>query len=217
MAVDLSVLVPSIASRRATFAPRIQEQLFGQVEALPDPSRVEVLILTDNQTLGLGHKRNLLVGMASGRYVVFVDDDDRVSDDYVAALLEATASDADAIVFQCSVSLNGKPPRICYHSKDHKTDHNTPTAYYRFPSHICAIKRELSLRVPYELSNFGEDAAFSRALLPHLTSEHQIDRVLYHYDYNSLTTATRGPTPPRTPRVSRTSPARKAWIAARGR
>lgn len=208
--IDLSVLVPSIAARRATFAPRIQEQLFGQVEVLPDPSRVEVLVLTDNQTLGLGHKRNLMVSMAQGRYVVFVDDDDRVTDDYIAALLEATASDCDAIVFQCSVSLNGKPPKICYHSKDHKSDHNTATAYYRFPSHICAVKRELSLLVPYESSNFGEDTAFSRALLPHLTTEHRIDRVLYHYDYNTLTTATRGKTPPQ---VS----TRKAWAAARGR
>ena len=197
--LDLSILVCSIGSRRSTFAPRIAEQLFGQVEALPDPERVEILMLMDNQTQMLGHKRNLLVGMAQGKYVVFVDDDDRVADDYVAALLDATASDADSIVFQASVSLNGEPAKICDYSIHHKRDHNTTTGYLRIPNHICCVKRDLALLSSFPHVLYGEDAGYSKVLLPHLKTEHRIGRVLYHYDYNSETTATQAWRANRTP------------------
>jgi hypothetical protein len=37
---------------------------------------------------------------------------------------------------------------------------------------------------------YGEDAGFGKVLLPHLKTEHKINKVLYYYDYNSQTTET---------------------------
>ena len=103
--VALSVLVPSVSTRRETFAQVVMDQLFGQHEKLSeaDRKRVEILVLTDagrNGGMIVGEKRNAMVRMARGTYVVFVDDDDRVADDYLASLLEATSSGAN-ILHRC--------------------------------------------------------------------------------------------------------------------
>lgn len=190
--VDLSILVCGIHTRLDSFLPRIQAQLFGQWEALPpaDQERVEILVLTDNQKMMLGAKRNALVNLAQGRYVQFVDDDDRVADDFIATLLAATGSGADCIVFQAEVRLNGGPAKICHYSMRNREDRNTATAYYRSPNHISCVRRDVSLRSSFPHVPYGEDSGYARVLLPHLTSEHKIDRVLYFYDYNSETTAT---------------------------
>lgn len=190
--IDLSILVCSVHTRYDTFAPKIQKQLYEQYDALPEPDqdRVEIIMLTDNKKMMLGHKRNVMVDIAQGKYIAFVDDDDRLADDYLAELLKATASDADSIVFTAMVSLNGEPPLPCYYSKDVKRDYNHKDGYYRIPNHICCVKREVSLKSSFPHLLYGEDAGYGKLLLPHLKTEHKIDKVLYYYDYNADTTET---------------------------
>lgn len=201
--IDLSILVCSIHKRYDNFLLKIEKQLFEQYEALneADKERIELLVLTDNKQMMLGHKRNTMVDIAQGKYVVFVDDDDRVSDDYIDQLLEATKSDADSIVFKASVSLNGGKAKICHYSKDVVNDYNANDAYYRIPNHICCVKRELALKSSFPNVLYGEDAGYGKILLPHLKTEHKIEKVLYYYDYNAKTTETQAwrynRTPPR--------------------
>lgn len=190
--ISLSILVCSVHTRYKTFLPKIQDQLYDQLAALPeaDQERVEIIILTDNKKMMLGHKRNVMVDIAQGKYIVFVDDDDRIANDYITQLLKATESDADSIVFQAEVSLNGEPPKICYYSKDHRRDYNHKDGYYRIPNHICCVKRDVSLKSTFPNILYGEDAGYGKVLLPHLKTEHKIDKVLYYYDYSSETTET---------------------------
>lgn len=181
----LSVLICSTHTRWDTFGQAIQRQIWPQLAALSleDQKRVEIIMLTDNKQLMLGAKRNALVDMAQGDYVVFVDDDDRLDDTYLQSLLDATSTGADVITFLVSVSLNGTRPKICRYSKDYAADRNTGHGYERLPNHICAIKRELARMVSYPHLPYGEDSGYSKLLHPHLKSEHAIDKVLYHYDY----------------------------------
>lgn len=190
--IDLSILVCSVHTRYKTFLPLIQDQLFGQYAALSeaDQERVEIIILTDNKKMMLGHKRNTMVEICQGKYITFVDDDDRIAETYIADLLEATATGVDSIVFQAEVSLNGNPPMLCYYSKDVRRDYNHKDGYYRIPNHICCIKREVSLKSSFPHLLYGEDAGYGKLLLPHLKTEHKIDKVLYYYDYNANTTET---------------------------
>lgn len=198
--IDLSILVCGVHTRYATFLPQIQGQLFGQYEALPDvdKDRVEIVVLTDNKKMMLGEKRNLMVDMAQGRYTVFVDDDDRVADDYVASLLEATSSDADIITFLAEVSMNGDEPKVCDYSKQHGRDRNLADRYLRVPNHICCVKRDVGLKASFPSIAYGEDAGYAKLLLPNLASEHRIERVLYFYDYDAATTETQQQKAPRT-------------------
>lgn len=190
--IDLTVLVCSVHTRYDTFLPKIQKQLFDQYLALSneDQDKVEIIVLTDNKKMMLGHKRNVMVEMAQGKYICFVDDDDRISDDYIKTLLDAITSDADVIAFQAEVSLNGEPSKRCYYSKDNKADFNKSNAYYRIPNHICCVKKSVSLKSSFPNVLYGEDAGYGKVLLPHLKTEHKINKVLYYYDYNSETTET---------------------------
>lgn len=190
--IALSILVCSVHTRYNTFLPKIQEQLFTQYNSLsePDQERVEIIVLTDNKKMMLGHKRNTMIDIAQGKYIVFVDDDDRIAPDYIQSLLDATESDADSIVFQAEVSLNGEHPKLCYYSKGVREDFNTPSAYHRIPNHICCIKKEVSIKSSFPNVLYGEDAGYGKVLLPHLKTEHKIDKVLYYYDYNAETTET---------------------------
>lgn len=190
--VALSVLVPSVSDRRNTFAPKIADELYGQQEALPkvDQQRVEILMLTDSKGTVLGDKRNQMVRIAQGDYVVFVDDDDRLEPDYLATLLKATETGDDCITFNASVSINGKPSKICRYSTRYTKDENTDTEYHRLPNHITAVKRDIALRSPFPSKQKGEDSDYAVMLRPLLKTEHHIDRVLYYYDYNTETTET---------------------------
>lgn len=190
MSIDLSILIPSTHTRSQSFGRAIQSQVWSQYEALPREyqDRIEILMLTDNKKMMLGHKRNTMVDIAQGRYVQFIDDDDRIEPDMFRSVLDATESDADVITFLASVSLNGKAPKPCRYSIDFDEDRNTPAGYERLPNHICCVKTDLARLVSYPNIAYGEDAAYSKLLRQHLKTEHHIPRVLYYYDYNVETT-----------------------------
>ncbi|QGJ92084.1 glycosyltransferase [Gordonia phage Keelan] len=192
MDIDLSILVCSTNTRYNNFAIKIQDQLWGQYDSLSpeDQERVEILVLTDNKRMMLGEKRNVMVDMAQGKYVVFVDDDDRIADDYISSLLEGTESDCDVITFTAHVSLNGGKPKPCLYSKEYERDYNEPGRYLRIPNHICCVKRELAQQVSFPNKAYGEDSAYSKVLLPLLKTEYTIYKVLYYYDYNVHTSET---------------------------
>lgn len=190
--IDLSILICSVHTRYDSFLLNIENQLFDQYNSLSesDRERVEIIVLTDNKKMMLGHKRNVMVDIAQGKYVAFVDDDDRVSDDYIKTLLDATEQNTDAIVFQAMVSLNGEDPKVCYYSNDYKRDYNTNKTYHRIVNHICCVKKEISLKSSFPNILYGEDSGYGKVLKPFIKSEYKIDRVLYYYDYNSNTTET---------------------------
>jgi glycosyltransferase involved in cell wall biosynthesis len=164
--------------------------LYNQYDALPEDVRktVEIIYLIDNKTIMLGDKRNIMVDIAKGKYITFVDCDDRIANDYITTLLDACKSNCDSIVFEVSVSLNENPPKTCYYSKNFKKDFNTPDSYYRLPNHICCIKREVSKKVSFPSLKKAEDAGYAKLLARHLKTEFKIDKVLYYYDYSDLTT-----------------------------
>jgi hypothetical protein len=188
--IDLSVLICSTHTRYTTFGKAIQDQIWSQFDALPDDykERVEIIMLTDNKSMMLGQKRNVMVDMAQGKYVQFIDDDDRIESDMLKTVLDATISDADVITFLVSVTLDGGEPQICRYSKDFGWDHNTETEYRRLPNHICVVKREVAQRVSFPNLLYGEDSMYSKLLKQHLKTQYAIDRVLYHYDSNNDTT-----------------------------
>lgn len=190
--IELSILICSTHTRRNTFMPRMVERIYSLYEALSeqDQSKVEVLTLIDNKKMMLGHKRNVMTDMAQGKYVAFVDDDDRIEDNYLSELLAVTHLDFDVITFLVSVTINGGRAMLARYSKDYGSDHNTSHEYRRIPNHICCVKRELMTKVSFPNILKGEDSGYSKLLLPLLKSEICINKVLYHYDYNDATTET---------------------------
>lgn len=192
MAIDLSILICSTHTRWEGFGQAIQRQIWDQYNALPADrqKRVEIIMLTDNKQMMLGQKRNVMVDMAQGKYVAFVDDDDRLDPDYLSSLLIAAGADADVITFLVSVSMNGETPKICRYSAKFEADASHDTHYERLPNHICAVRREIARQVSFPNIAYGEDSSYSKLLRPLIKTEAPINKVLYHYDYQSDSTET---------------------------
>lgn len=191
MNVLLSILICTVPSRAKSFLPAILTQLEQQVKGL---SIVEVLYLGDNKLMSVGEKRNALVKLAKGKYVVFVDDDDRISPNYVQRLIDgivyrdASNVEPDCVCFNAKIAINGGPAVDVYFSKNNMRDTNTKTAYLRVPNHLMCVKRSIALETPYLEISRGEDADYAKRLLPKLKVEHLLGDTLYYYDFNSQTT-----------------------------
>lgn len=203
-APDLSILVCSVTERADNFAVNIQRQINDQVQRLANPERVEVIVLTDNRHMSIGAKRNHLVNMSTGRYTVFVDDDDELSSDYVSSLLDATASGADVLTFNLEYRLNGKKVRVLKHSLKYTDDNRRGL---NTPRHTSAVRRDVALKLPFPESSYGEDFDWATRLLTVAKTEHNTDRTLYIYHDVPATSVAR--------QYAKTnSPAHRAWAEA---
>lgn len=191
--VLLSVLVPSVDLRATSSAPRLLNQLFSQRAALSpeDQQKIEVIVLADTRSRSVGRKRNDLVAIAQGEYVAFVDDDDRVADDYLAQLLGAIQREyADVVTFEVAVTVNGSPAKTARYSIGYQADQDAPNEYRRLPNHLCAVRRSLVLQTGFADRTWGEDSDYSKRLKPRLETQTQIGKVLYYYDYDESSSLT---------------------------
>ena len=181
----LSILIPSLA-KRTDFLNRLLCLLDHQLT-----EAVEVLVNIDNGASKIGEKRNALLRAAGGDYVCFIDDDDRVTDDYVQQMLKGIALGVDVVSIQGILrevggdrGLDGtfidKPYQPWQTVKD-----DTGKIYLRGVQHLDAMKREIALSVLFEPRSFGEDSVRSKTIEQrhrNLTW-HEVGKPIYVYDF----------------------------------
>lgn len=177
----LSILILSIESRAELLA-RLLETLRPQ---LTD----EVELLIEHGPQSIGAKRNALLARSTGQYICFVDDDDLVADDYVATILDATRLDPDAIGFRLSYSVDGTFDGNALHTirnaKWETVNRDGAKVYLRTPNHLNPVRRSIAIRHPFPEINHGEDHDYSKKIAPTIRTEVYIDRVMYHYLYQT--------------------------------
>lgn len=184
----LTICLCSVFERTETFLPKMLVQLNDQLKTVQE-GEVEIFVLIDNKTRMLGTKRNDLINIAEGKYVVAIDDDDVISPDYISTLVNtAKVVDTDVICFEVAVSLNNGPYKICYYDINYPHDYNEPNTYHRLPNHLMAVKKELVVETGFKPILRGEDADYSQRLKPLLKTQTQLGRVLYQYNFNQSTT-----------------------------
>lgn len=180
--MKLSILICTLESRRSTFEA-LEAHLLGQCRNRP----VEVLHERDSGQISTGAKRNKLLERAAGDYVVFVDDDDWVTDDYTSSILRAIDG-SDAISIDGWMTTDGADERswrISIHYPWAAVNENGREVYLRYPNHITPVRREHALAAGFpDKSNF-EDKAYADALRPLLKSEVRVGKKLYHYRYST--------------------------------
>lgn len=178
--MKLSILICTVPSRMSTYLPK----LLGRI--LPQATKdVEVLWLGDNKKRSVGEKRNNLLSLAQGEYVCFVDDDDDVTDDYVALILKGIAKGGDVVNFKVSCSVNGGKYKDVLYDARFAKDKNFSDHYERISNHLMVVKRELALKVGFPKINMSEDANYARRLKPLIKSQVFIDKVLYLYTFSN--------------------------------
>lgn len=156
-------------------------------QAAAFPGHVEFLACIDNGEMRSGAKRQQLAQSATGDYVAWVDDDDRVSDDYVRQLLQAIESDADVI----GITLQFERAGVVHETWRFGLWPDQRAKGLMAANHLCAWKRDIANRVSWtpELS-YGDDQAWYGPLIAAGVAKtcHRIEPVLYHYCYNPKTT-----------------------------
>lgn len=180
----LSILIPTIESRKETFL-RLHHKLSAQIERQALQSEVEVLTMQDDGRLSIGHKRNALLEQASGSFVVFIDDDDDISDDYVRLIAEAVRRqpEIDCIGLKVQITFRGRHPRLMTYSLCHQEFHTENGVYLRPPQHITPIKRDIAQRYKFADTSYSEDYDWALQMRRDhaLQREYFIDEVLYYY------------------------------------
>jgi len=182
----LSILICTLSDRNEKLGTLL-EALNKQSEDKP----VEILYVGDNRTIGVGKKRNDLLRMARGEYISFIDDDDRISDDYIDQILSKIKLGTDCVVFDVEISENGSPYKKVVYDINLDRDLNYPDHYERLPNHLMAVKRDIALKAMFPEIQFAEDAEYAKRLKQLLNSQSRISKTLYYYDFNDKTSATR--------------------------
>lgn len=176
----LSILIATMPSREPQFM-KLGRELIDQCDGYTN-----IQILWDSSMeYNIGKKRNCLLALAQGEYIVFIDDDDLIYSNYIKKILDAIDKGSDCIGISGIITTNGKDERQWHISKEHKVWHEQGNIYYRTPNHISPVKRILALQAGFPEIPFGEDYEYSRRLLPLLKTETIIKGNIYHYDYCS--------------------------------
>jgi hypothetical protein len=167
---------------RADFLARLRANLEPQLV----PGVCHMIRMFD-PALSLGANRQKMREEADAEYLSVIDDDDRVSNFYVARILPLLDG-VDQIGFRVQASEDGVDlPGPTYHSLlcggwFDKTYADGSKSWHRNISHLNPMRRELTLAVPM-YGGFAEDSRWAGDLsrLGIVKTEHFIDEILYFY------------------------------------
>jgi hypothetical protein len=179
--MKFSILIPTLIDRLDQFGVPMYHRMRKLADGIEDP--VEILMLVDNREQILGEKRQSLVDIAQGEYVIFVDDDDDVEDNFLQAISQVSRESpgVDCIGFHSDFTVDGvvKVPRSEYNGKNPG-------------SHHCAWRRAVVSHIRFGPLAYREDIEWLRMLsiagLPRTLK--MIPEILYHKKYDSKTTST---------------------------
>lgn len=190
----LSILTASIPER-ADKLEMLTEKITAQIGDLP----VEHLVFLDNRKRTIGAKRDALLRIARGTFIAYVDDDDTVSPDYVASLVDATKhailpteypnDQVDVITFAQFARVDEASAKIVFGLRQENQPFIPDTEVLRAAWHVCAWRRSVAILSHFPESNYGEDWAFAAQLNRIARASIHLDKVLHYYRFNSATTA----------------------------
>lgn len=188
----LSILICTLPERKIMFDHLVEEfnrqieelGLEGQVQILDDP--------TPRGEIRVGGKRNALKFRAGGEYVVWFDDDDYPSVNYLRRIFEVIHSGVDIITLDMNFFVNGKFKKK-YVINCFGGEIETPDKYIidRIFFHLCPHKKAISDKILFSNKNFQEDADYSELLKPLIKTEKHIHEPIYNYYYDEMNSATR--------------------------
>lgn len=176
--IKLSVLIPSTFCRQ-----EMTDKLVSFLFSLKGSEEAEIVTRFDNKEMSIGAKRQMMLEEAKGEYVVFIDSDDWVSDDYFTEILSALESKPDCVGF--NIKCCGTKFKKGIASNRFNDWRTLYSVYERTPYQKTPIKREIALEIGYIDKRFGEDYVFSKRLKQSglIKSEVFIDKELYIYRY----------------------------------
>ena len=179
----LTIAIPTIESRKVQF-DALMSNIRSQIELSGTQDVVEVISLCDNKEISIGLKRDRLIQMATGKYLVMIDDDDTISRYFVQDVVEACLSNADCIGYYEQVHHARKMSVITLRADKWTSEPGHGGDLQRTPFFKCPIKTDICKQAGCADMRFGEDEDFAIRIKPLLKTEHFIDKIMYHYRYS---------------------------------
>lgn len=176
----LSILICSMHVRK-----HLLDRLLMVLQPQVTPE-VEVLIDTDNGEIPTGVKRNRMMDAATGEYICFIDDDDLISEDYVAKLLDGCRLGPDCVGINGVVTKDGKfyYRFLTTHNHPH-VDQFYSGIIYNSIDQRAPVKRELAVQAKFDPTYRGEDTPYANRLKPLLKSVVNTSGDIYFYQFIS--------------------------------
>jgi glycosyltransferase involved in cell wall biosynthesis len=147
--------------------------------------KVEIIVDMDNKEVSIGAKRQRMIEAAKGEYVVMIDSDDWIPDDYVQSVMAVLEDGPDCVghKIQCS-GTSGKTESVSIKYSEW-CEKRFGFDYIRTPYAKVPIKKSICLEIGYKDLRYGEDHDFSKRLKSSrlIKKETYISKVLYFYRY----------------------------------
>lgn len=181
--VKLSICICTMESRMQSFENLILN-LTLQTKKGKYFDELEILF-NSRMDITTGEKRNRLLESAMGDFVVFIDDDDDISNDYVKKIMTCINqnSDVDCISIEGVITEDGKNEKPWLISIDCKSWYESEGKYFRTPNHISPVRREHALEAKFPDITYGEDREYSKRIYSLLKKEAKIKGSIYHYKF----------------------------------
>ena len=187
--IKLTILVPTVPSRIDYFYPKIMKELLKQIKKYDD---IELISYFDNKKRTIGKKRDEMLGLVQGEYVVFIDDDDRIDNEYVDSIMNALYenSSCDCVVFDTICVVNGGYPKLCKYGIEFEYGDILDGKEWRGkPAHTMVYKSSIAKKHNYSNMGTGEDYDWVLRAYKDIINQVRIDKVLYYYDANYYKTS----------------------------
>jgi hypothetical protein len=162
----------------------LQNQINNEILSGRLRHSIEVLYYEDDHALTTGAKRNKLLKAARGKYVNFIDDDDMVSDDYIAMIYERLLKDPDCVALLGIITFDGQNPMTFIHSINYTSIYSGADGiFYRPPNHLNPIRRSIAQQFSYPNVSQGEDAVYTMLVANSrlLQKEESVPHAYYFY------------------------------------
>jgi glycosyltransferase involved in cell wall biosynthesis len=171
--------------QRAEIRQNIMTELERQIAEHDLQDKVEVILYEDGGEKSTGVKRQWLLEQAVGDYVCSIDDDDMVADTYLVDILGAMQTSPDVITFEGYMTTDGQNETHFVIRNDIQKWETKGGVFYRYPHHLCPIKREIAQKFAYADLTFGEDIDWANKVRKSLKTGVHIQKDLYFYLYRS--------------------------------
>jgi glycosyltransferase involved in cell wall biosynthesis len=187
--LKLSILIPTVPSRIELFYIKLMKELLIQIE--PYKNEIELISLFDNKKRSIGKKRQEMINLAQGEYIVFIDDDDRISEDYISQIMSKLYENptTDCVVFDSIFRLNGGVNKLCKYGVEFAYgDINNGLEWRGKPAHTMVYASHIVKKHQYIDMGNGEDYDWVKRACLDIKNQTRIDKVLYYYDaeYSTL-------------------------------
>lgn len=230
----LSILIPTLPSREQDLA-NLFKQIHPQIGPLEntneikgprysiayyDHGEVEIITCLDHRQMSVGKKRNMLKGCANGKYLTYIDDDDKISGDYFKEILPLCDGDTHLITFYAQMYDGGRLAwNVVYHPRYTK-DRNkggrnlripdelfealapdlqnkitrrrpgVPGVAERIPNHLMVWRSDIAKTRDFPDINMGEDGQWALKMRSKVRKFKEVHKVLYFYMFDPQKTET---------------------------